>query len=784
MRTKVLNILYSNTTSAVCTAYHLKKVISIALLCLMVNYCHGQLSLTDSLRTALENSSSHNIQLELMDQLVNEWIGLNLDSATYYAYQSIELQRSDLDSRQKAKAHFNLGLVLYETDERESALQQFTISNDMSRDLGLIEIQSRSLMRIANYHRYVTNDSTRTVNALLKSAKLSVAANFEWGAARSYAKLASFYTGYDDIQLCEDYLKKSARYYANVDKGLLTTAHYYNEVGSKIWDTNPLKAMDLFYAAKEYANTPNVMLSLARAHSYIDDQPTAISYLEEAIPFFEETEKRRRKLGVAISLLADAQLKLGNHAEAMISANRGLEILMKLGRTDQVAIPSLYRTKAIIAEYRGNEKEAVRYYSKSISEAKRVKTAFERVKSLLALGKFYISTDHDTAEDHCDQAMRDAIRRKYTSLEMEACDCLYQIHKANGAYLEALDLHERKKLLSDSLSTINVKHAIDINSKLSQKDKQLYEQQLQKELKEKEVKTQYKLIAVLLFSTLLGATLIGFLMRNRHRINKQNEEISMKTKELVLANQNLEQTNLELERFAHIASHDLKSPVKNIIGLTDLLKSKIGNREYSNTDELMDLIATSGRKLNRLIEDVLEFSVLSSPLKAQKEVIVLEELIDQISQESQYASDKYKISFEDSQLPQLMWYNSKMFLLFKNLIENGLKYNQSDHPQVRIHYSQKDGQHMLHFTDNGIGIKKEYFDKIFVMFGRLHNHAEYEGTGIGLANCKKIVQEFDGDISVSSELGIGSIFTIRLPKKIVHSYNNPTESQSLHPALV
>ena len=70
------------------------------------------------------------------------------------------------------------------------------------------------------------------------------------------------------------------------------------------------------------------------------------------------------------------------------------------------------------------------------------------------------------------------------------------------------------------------------------------------------------------------------------------------------------------------------------------------------------------------------------------------------------------------------------------------------------------------------------------MFGRLHNHAEYEGTGIGLANCKKIVQEFDGDISVSSELGIGSIFTIRLPKKIVHSYNNSTGSQSLHPALV
>ena len=132
-------------------------------------------------------------------------------------------------------------------------------------------------------------------------------------------------------------------------------------------------------------------------------------------------------------------------------------------------------------------------------------------------------------------------------------------------------------------------------------------------------------------------------MRNRNRINKQNEEISKKTKELVLANHNLEQTNHELERFAHIASHDLKSPVKNILGLTELLKSKIGNREYNSADELMELISTSGRKLNRLIEDVLQFSILSSPLKAQKEVILLEELIDQISQESQYASDKYKI---------------------------------------------------------------------------------------------------------------------------------------------
>ena len=103
------------------------KVIAMLFLYLSVNYCSGQLSLTDSLRTALENSPSDSIQLELMDQLVNEWIGLNLDSATYYAYQSVELQRSDLDSRQKAKAHFNLGLVLYETDERESALQQLSL---------------------------------------------------------------------------------------------------------------------------------------------------------------------------------------------------------------------------------------------------------------------------------------------------------------------------------------------------------------------------------------------------------------------------------------------------------------------------------------------------------------------------------------------------------------------------------------------------------------------------------------------------------------------------------
>ena len=111
------------------------------------------------------------------------------------------------------------------------------------------------------------------------------------------------------------------------------------------------------------------------------------------------------------------------------------------------------------------------------------------------------------------------------------------------------------------------------------------------------------------------------------------------------------------------------------------------------------------------------------------------------------------------------------YKIFEQLIHNGLKFNQSDAPSIKIESLQNDLEHCVSIQDNGIGIDQEYFDKIFEMFGRLHNRAQYEGSGIGLATCKKIIDKYGGKIYVQSNVGESSTFIFTLPKKFSFSNN-------------
>ena len=108
---------------------------------------------------------------------------------------------------------------------------------------------------------------------------------------------------------------------------------------------------------------------------------------------------------------------------------------------------------------------------------------------------------------------------------------------------------------------------------------------------------------------------------------------------------------------------------------------------------------------------------------------------------------------------------------FTQIIHNGLKFNQTETPTIKIESLQNDTEYCISIHDNGIGIEQEYFDKIFEMFGRLHNRAQYEGSGIGLATCKKIIDKYGGKIYVQSNLGESSTFVFTLPKRFSFSEN-------------
>lgn len=164
-----------------------------------------------------------------------------------------------------------------------------------------------------------------------------------------------------------------------------------------------------------------------------------------------------------------------------------------------------------------------------------------------------------------------------------------------------------------------------------------------------------------------------------------------------------------------------------------------------------------------MVGDILEYSKLNSRPDEAIKPIDLNMLTESVKKEVEVLNGNSHIEFEN--LPTIKANPTLFRLLFQNFIENGLKYNKSAKPKVSIKAEFFDEYLKLQFTDNGIGISEKYYNSIFEMFKRLHSNAQYQGTGIGLAICKKIVDQLSGKININSKEGIGTTFSILFPLK-------------------
>jgi len=264
--------------------------------------------------------------------------------------------------------------------------------------------------------------------------------------------------------------------------------------------------------------------------------------------------------------------------------------------------------------------------------------------------------------------------------------------------------------------------------------------------------------------------------RYNNYIDEKNERVKTlkiindkyKASQLLLkkSNETLDDKNKELEQFVYIASHDLKAPLRNILSFNTLIKKKLENSTNEEVKNYVSFINESGLKMNVLIDSILDYGKLKKLDQQNKTKVDLNLLVKEISlMVIQNNSKEVKIYCEE--LPLIFAHNVAFEQLFKNIIENGIKYNESDLPSIKIWTESEDNQFVIYIKDNGIGIQEKYIDSVFEMFKRLHSNSEYEGTGIGLAICKKIVDMHDGTISIESEKGKGSIFKMQFPNSIL-----------------
>lgn len=337
---------------------------------------------------------------------------------------------------------------------------------------------------------------------------------------------------------------------------------------------------------------------------------------------------------------------------------------------------------------------------------------------------------------------------------------IYELEEMTSQALTKLT-QQLKEL--DTLELQIIAQKTELDGLMERSNSQMEQIDTQKNtIKDKNSQLAKSRLIIGLFFLIIGLiAFLAFLLYRSNRLKKRNNDL------LLAKNKQIEERRAEMEQFAYIASHDLLSPVNTIIGFSSLL----GDTQTSPLDEFQALylehIVSSSHRMKQLIKDLLEFSLIGQ--EGKEEVFRLSDLLKEIQADlhAQITASKADIQLHISNDPVVFARKTEIRSLLQNLITNAIKFQKpGTQPLITLRINQSTDQGLLktafELEDNGIGIEPHNRESVFKVFKRLHSEEEYSGTGIGLANCKRIIQRYNGDITIEDGLQGGSKFVFSI----------------------
>lgn len=251
----------------------------------------------------------------------------------------------------------------------------------------------------------------------------------------------------------------------------------------------------------------------------------------------------------------------------------------------------------------------------------------------------------------------------------------------------------------------------------------------------------------------------------RKKLEKQNKAENTSTddhEKLKAAFDELEKTKKELQELIYVISHDLREPLRTISSFSQILHKKYKDKIDTDANTYIDFIINGTTNVQNMLDDLLAYSRIT-PSRTFFTEVDLKSIVDNVIKRLSSIIQDKKANVEYSELPVIQFDQYQMKELFYHLLLNSLTYTSANPPFIQIRASKTESEWIFSITDNGIGIEKEFYDRIFIMFQRLHTREEFAGTGMGLAICKKIVELNGGRIWLDSEPNTGSTFYFSLP---------------------
>ncbi len=699
-----------------------------------------------------------------------------VDSLTAVLQESI----SKNDFNKTFVTYCETGKTHYDLDEYEEAVAAFQKAVNLAQKHQDIPKQSESLYHLGQAYR-LNNNYPKALENYFAISELDSTLVPDKIKADSYSRIGGIYQNLGKLDDSYNYQVKALQIFEDSKDSVGISRIYYN-LGTLFYYQEQLEESLKFYLkCKEICDNLKTerqiyacLEALGSVYSKLKDHEKSSNYTQQS---YELAKKINYKTGIAYALgnMATDKKKKGDKAKKANLTQGAHQYYLEAEKQYLESIQLKEELQDIwgligVMDLLSSLYQSMNEHEKALAITQKTEVLTQQINSKVRLMEVYNSytniyrkmNNHSLALEYLDKyiAVKDSVMNDKIAEEMGQSKNRYEIEKKeseivllkkeNELFETNKEIQKLQKYIFSIIAIFFMIVCYVIYSRLNfQKTTNTLLEDKNKEIKIQNLELHHAQ---------------DQLMESNILLEEKNLLLADKNEEIKIQNKLLESSNEDLAQFAYVASHDLKEPLRMISSYTTLLKKRYNDLYDESGKEFMHYIVDATDRMENMLTDLLSYSRIGTQRDTRDWVdmegimIIVEANLRARLQES-----NAQLIFKAKDLPAVKANRTHMVQLLQNLVSNAVKFKGEREPIVEVDCTYDNELFTFSVKDNGIGITEENLKKVFDMFRRLHTHDEYEGTGIGLATCKKIVAKHGGDIWVESVYGEGSTFFFTIP---------------------